>query len=141
MVTIDMVLGKLSQISIAELIENTMVETRQQYITLQREQMLAGKRNDGGMIGRYASPAYAAKKNNPVARAGNVDLYDTGDFQRSIFIDPRGETFVVDSVDNKSEMLQKKYGESIFGLNDEHTDKYVPIAETELHKQVVNALS
>ncbi len=141
MVTIDKLIDRLGKIDLEQVIDNTLVETRKQYIAQQKQQMLSGKRSDGSMIGKYANKAYAARKSNPVASAGNVDLKDTGAFQAAIFLDPRKSIFVVDSTDEKSEMLQKKYGESICGLNDESNAVYIPIAQQEAFKQITNALS
>lgn len=97
--------------------ELALYDTRDEYVKQQKEQMQAGEKSDGFVIGVYRSAAYAAKKTNPIARAGYVDLRDKGDFYRGIFASPGSDGMTVDSTDNKSGMLQEKYGTSIFVLN------------------------
>lgn len=103
---------------------NAMYETREDYVDEQKAQMQAGENSDGGIIGTYQNAAYALRKTNPVARNGNVDLRDKGDFYAGIFASPDSEGFIVDSTDNKSEMLQQKYGANIFGLNSKFKTPY-----------------
>lgn len=53
-----------------------------------------------------------------------VTLYDTGDFYREMFVDVGSEEIEIDSMDYKSDELQDKYGEKIFGLSDESKEEY-----------------
>lgn len=109
------------------LIENSLIETAAEYIGLQKDQMLHGLNAQGKTIGKYRNPAYARRKAaiNPLAGEGNVDLKDKGDFYREIFTDVRADEIIVDSSDTKSAALQKKYGEDIFGLDNDSKNEYV----------------
>lgn len=95
----------------------SLYDTRDEYVSEQKNQMQAGEKSDGFIIGVYRSAAYAARKSNPIARAGYVDLKDKGDFYRGIFASPDSSGMTVDSTDEKSGMLQEKYSTKIFGLN------------------------
>lgn len=107
------------------------------YTQRQREQMLKGERGDGKKIFRLLtgsdeySDQYAKKK----GKKKPIDLHATGDFQSEIFMDVRDEELFIDSADPKSGMLQKDYGDQIFGLQDEATSEF---AETTGEKLVLN---
>lgn len=104
---------------------NALYETRSDYVASQKDQMQAGENSEGMVIGTYRSVAYALRKTNPVARRGIVDLFNKGDFYAGIFASPDSQGLTVDSTDNKSGMLQDKYGTVIFGLNIKFKVPYV----------------
>lgn len=54
-------------------------------------------------------------KNQPTDR---VTLRDSGDFHNSFYIELLGDGFEIKAVDEKTEELEMKYGEEIFGLAD-----------------------
>lgn len=124
---IQQLIDNVSAISFNQVIEEAIEQTAPELIKQQQAQMLTAQNSDGGVIGYYASPAYKARKlaANPLA-GGKVDLKLTGDFQRSIFVDPRLGSVVIDSGDSKAGMLIEKYGENIFGLNDKSMANYNP---------------
>src|SRR5690242_4165836 len=101
MCTINEMLGRFSQLNIPQAQELALYETREEYVKQQKEQMQAGEKSDGFIIGVYKSTAYAAKKTNPIARAGYVDLRDKGDFYQGIFAQPGSDGMLVGSVDSK----------------------------------------
>lgn len=78
------------------------------------------------------SPSTAKKK----GRKKPIDLYDTGDFQREIFIDVREKTFVIDSADEKSGKLIAQFGGEIFGLNSETKSEVKKDLQVELKQQI-----
>lgn len=125
--TINSLLTSVQRLDLPLLIENSLIETAADYIGLQKDQMLHGLNAKGKQIGRYRSESYARRKAamNPLAGEGNVDLKDKGDFFSEIFTDVRSEEIVVDSADQKSAALQKKYGEDIFGLDSDSKNEYV----------------
>jgi hypothetical protein len=89
-------------------------------VELNQEQMLHGEDSEGGIIGKYSNPEYAAEKEalNPKA-GGNVDLKLAGGFQREMFLKGTSFPFNVDSTDSKRDKLigGDGYGEKAFGLN------------------------
>lgn len=80
-----------------------------------------GQMPDGSLIGRYRDAEYAIFKQqiNPLA-GGNVDLIYEGGFTKGLVVKPTERGFIFDSTDYKSASLEKKYGEDIFGLNQEY---------------------
>ena len=113
-----------------EVIEKVMMDSAEDYKNLQRNQMLHGLNSKGQKIGKYRNPIYARMKAqlNPLAGEGNVDLKLTGDFQSDMFLDVRGDTFIVDSADEKSQQLQTRYGEEIFGLDTDYKQQFADLA-------------
>lgn len=97
----------------------------------QRAQMMEGKNMEGDKIGRYRNPAYARLKNamNPVPGLGFPDLKLTGEFHREIYTEIRGDKVIIDSTNEKTEALAKRFGEAIFGLNQ---DRKSELVKTEL---------
>lgn len=86
---------------------------------VKRQEFKSGERPDGTPIGRYKSPSYEAYKvlKNPQA-GGMVDLIDTGKFTNQLFVKSKGNSkFLFESQDEKSQMLQDKYGSDIMGMN------------------------
>lgn len=125
--TINSLLTSVTGLDIPFLIETSLTETAANYIGLQKDQMLHGLNSDGTQIGKYRNKDYAAMKAqmNPLAGEGNVDLRNKGDFYSGIFTDVRSDSIIVDSADQKSGALQIKYGEKIFGLDDDSKEEYV----------------
>jgi len=114
-------LEEIQAINIDSEIEQSLYDTRENYVSLQQEQIKSGVRSDDKNIFRLStgsdqySPGYARKK----GKTKPIDLFDKGDFSMEIFMDVRDEELFIDSADPKSGMLQKDYGDKIFGLNDE----------------------
>lgn len=105
--------------------EEAINDTAKEYVDKQREQLFSGENENGEKI----LPEYTArtvaikkKKGQPTDR---VTLKDTGAFYTDMFIDVRKDEYVIDSADEKSAALQKKYGEEIFGLNEQNQTSYV----------------
>jgi len=102
-----------------------IVVTDLQIRDLKREEFKKGLKPDGSIIGKYSNPSYQAYKEakNPQAN-GNVDLIDTGSFTNRLFVFSEGEgKFIFKSQDDKSELLQNKYGKDIMGFNQEDWNK------------------
>ena len=103
--------------------------------------MLQGIRSDNSEI----SPPYTyftrtikeAKGMNPDI----VTLYDTGDFYRAMFLDVGSDILEIESTDRKSEELQKKYGEKIFGLTTSSKQEYLQEAFPVLLEKVKDILN
>jgi len=124
-----------SKIDLPYLVSLSLVQSSEDYVRLQQEQMKSGLREDGKPIynvktGSYTySPSYAKKK----GKSKPIDLYDTGAFQGDIFLHVDDATkFVVDSADSKSGKLQENYGTKIFGLDEDNKVSLKPIVQKNL---------
>lgn len=87
--------------------------------------MIAGIRADGTeILPTYTDLTIQIKqeKGQPTDR---VTLRDTGDFQNQVTTTVTDEFVTTDSTDEKSEKLQKKYGEKIFGLSEKYKAEYI----------------
>jgi len=133
---------RFESLNINELAREAVEETKQEIISLQRDQMLHGLKKDGSKIGKYKDDKYAAKKfsKNPLAGFGNVDLKLENDFQNDIFVDVRVNTLVIDSADEKTPKLIDDYGDP-FGLEKERLDKYNSISQKVLNKKIINKVT
>jgi hypothetical protein len=92
---------------------------RARVIELNQNQLLfEGKDSNGVKLQPYASEWYENYKIllNP---AGVVDLRVTGKFYNNFFVKADSFPIIVDSKDSKRDDLVEKYGESIFGLDEE----------------------
>lgn len=128
--TVGDLLVALEKVDLSYLISLALINSREEFIRLQQEQMLRGEREDGRPIfnlqtGRdQYSPGYAKRK----GRSKPIDLRDTGAFQDRIFlVSENGDTFTVDSADSKSGKLQENYGKQIFGLADDSKVRFIPV--------------
>lgn len=108
---------------VPKIVENTSYEIE----ALNKLQLNQGLSSDGDKIKiRYRSNSYAKKKNqlNPAPGFGVPDLFLTGSFYKGIGVVVRGYSYEIDSKDEKSSRLEKKYGKQIFGLTPEHKSEY-----------------
>lgn len=127
MTSINDMRKRLTRPSLNEVVQETINDNRDAIRELQIDQLKHGTKKDGKIIGKYRNDAYAAKKNrqNPLAGLGNVDLILTGALKNDIFIDVRPDVFVIDSADEKTGELIKKYGDP-FGLSKESNIDLIP---------------
>lgn len=105
----------------------TWIKTQVQEIVTKDQQELKkekinefkrGELPNKDIIGVYRNPFYAKRKfsMNPLA-GGTVDLILTGSFTNKLFLEKTERGFLFNSTDNKTELLQQKYGTEIMGLN------------------------
>jgi len=101
---------------------------------VQRDQMQVGENAEGNIIGKLRNPAYAKRKKakGGIAKLGVVDLKNTGDFYDAIFAKVESKFIEISSTDSKTDLLEKKYGDIIFGLNDYYKQKYFEILVPEI---------
>ena len=105
---------------------DSLVDTQDEYLDMQRDQMTRGINSDGGEIGMYRSQAYQYMKErmNPLA-GGTVDLKLTGDFQAELTLRRMSnKEYSIYSQDVKAPMLKKKYGEIIYFLSHAWMEQY-----------------
>ena len=149
MQTIGDLLESAQKIDINYLISESLVDSSQEYVRLQREQMLKGLTATGrpimSSLRREGSPPpeeYSYSYRKYKGKAFPIDLYDKGNFQENIFLHTdNAQTFTVDSADSKSGKLQEVFGTSIFGLNDQSKSEFIPIAAQNLVSDLKNELS
>lgn len=101
-----------------------------------------GELPDGSRIGYYRNQAYRNFKRglNPSA-SGTVDLILTGSFTRQLFVDDvRPSLFRFDSRDDKSGLLETKYGKDIWGLSERRWDERQKAYSEELAKWLKQTL-
>jgi len=88
-----------------------------QIIDINREQMLLSRDSkDNALVHQSTksillTPAYAKAQNKP-----KPDLFLSGEFQRSMFLDINFPKYLIGSDDEKTNILQDDYGKPIFGI-------------------------
>lgn len=117
-------------------------DCEKQIIAINQEQMRYGKNSKGGKIGQLHNLFYAREKINKGGSApfGDVDLYDTGQFQSKMMLWTDGQTYEIGSTDRKEADLAAKYGQEIFGLMPtfhEDAQKLTGIRLAEKYNQLV----
>lgn len=84
-----------------------------------REQLMEGLDSEGNRL----SPGYSLFTRRMKQRKGQPDdrvtLFDTGAFHKGIFAETDGDSVLISSKDPKTDSLEEKYGEGIFGISDE----------------------
>lgn len=102
-------------------IDNTIIEAvideKESIIDLNVDQIEHGINSDGEILGEYASDEYASLKKSMGSKApsGIVDLKLTGEFLEGIYMGRKGNTGIIDSRDEKTDKLERKY-DNIFGI-------------------------
>lgn len=136
--TIYNMLQAVEKMDMQYLIESSLVDSQEDYVKLQKDQMLNGMNVNDEKIGRYKSNEYASKKyqQNSLAGFGNVDLRLHGPFHGGIFADVREDVIVVDSLDAKSEKLMAMYSDKIFGLGPTR----IPMFQAVVHPRLLNSV-
>lgn len=124
-VTIQDVLDRVKRFDLGFEVEESFNETAKDFTDKQREQLFAGINADGENIKPEYAPRTVAIKNKKGQPTDRVTLRDTGEFYAGIFLEPREDIYVIDSADEKTDALVKKYGEEIFDLATKNKDKYV----------------
>jgi hypothetical protein len=119
-------IAKLERLNVMEVAVEVINDTSRQFLDMNRDQLRKGKKSTGGGIGQYASMEYAHMKSsmNSEAGFGNVDLILTGSFNQKMELSASGDSFKIDSADEKSTSLQLWYGTDVFGLTDENQRGY-----------------
>lgn len=141
--TVQNMLDAALKVDIPYLVQLSLIDSREEYVDLQKAQMMRGERQDGHPIFNLKtgsdqySPAYAKYK----GKSSPIDLKDKGTFQDEIFIQVDNPTeAIVDSADGKSGKLQENYGTQIFGLNRESRIDFIPVGQANLIAEVEKVL-
>jgi hypothetical protein len=111
---------------LAEL-QEAVIETSGEMITLNQGQMSLGKRADGTEITPTYSDLTIMLKDEKGQESRWVTLKDTGSFWGDMFVDVNANSYSLSSADEKTQKLEKKYGNKIFGLTKESkSEEYIP---------------
>ena len=129
MSTVADLLDVVEKVNLKEVIDQSINDTKEDYIRLNTEQQLfKGLATDGRQLQPlYKSNSYAKKKNamNPIPGFGVPDLKLTGSFYANQKLSVQGDEIMLDSDVNHTQYLEKNYGaDKIFGLDDENQEEY-----------------
>lgn len=121
---------KLSGIDILKESQDAIEAVKEIIADLNIEQFKQGKRADGTFMPDY-SPVSVSVYGKP---EGPIRLYETGSFYSGITVKVEGKVIVLDSTDEKTPMLEKRYikgsfsneGGELFGLTDESKEELIP---------------
>lgn len=122
MVTVAEMLRRFNRVDLVTLTADAMEQNEARIVYLNQTQLLEGKRKDGSSLGTYR-PLTIQKRLEKGRQAGFVDLFMEGNFQNRMKLFIKGRDYDMQSEDWKNDMLQDKYGESIFGLSAENKVK------------------
>lgn len=140
---------KLKRLTISDMerivMRNALDRVKSEIEDVQKFQMQLGQDANGGAIGVLRNVAYGRKKKQKggIAPLGAVDLRDTGAFQDAIDAQIVPGAILLDSSDPKTSELIEKYGEEIFGLNEDSKERLnavlIPAIELELQRFIDQA--
>lgn len=109
-------------------LQESVIETSGDIITLNQGQMSLGKRSDGTEITPSYSDLTIMLKDEKGQETRWVTLRDTGSFWGDMFVDVNASSYSLSSADEKTDKLRKKYGDKIFGLSKESkSEEYIPL--------------
>ena len=99
----------------------------------------SGEKSNGVRITPEYAPSTVQRKKKKGQPTNRVTLRDSFDWQSSFFIHYNPDGFEIKAADWKTEILKKRYGDEILGLQDEMVnilcdDVYIPALITELRK-------
>lgn len=133
MQSIKNLLSRVQKFSPEKAIGESIEETKDQIVNLNKDQLLSGfSAKDikigeyyGGIFG-YKNAGYAFEKysRNPAPGLGNPDLYNTGDFFSGFTISVRMRKGSIYSSDSKNNKLVQNYPD-IFGLGPTRQRTYI----------------
>lgn len=119
---------RIQSFDLLQEVQDAVVETSNDIITLNQGQMSLGRRADGTDITPTYSDLTIMLKDEKGQESRWVTLRDTGSFWNDMFVDVGNNSYEVGSADAKAVSLEKKYGKKIFGLTKESKrEEYIPI--------------
>jgi hypothetical protein len=126
--TIHELSRRLKGFELIEVVQEAVIETSNDIITLNQGQISLGKRADGTEITPTYSDLTIMLKDEKGQESRWVTLRDTGSFWNDMFVDVGNNSYEVGSADAKAVKLEKKYGKKIFGLTKESkSEEYIPL--------------
>jgi hypothetical protein len=135
------ILSNLKSLDLDGIIHQTLVDNEKVMADLNAVQMSKGLRSDGSeILPSYADLTIELKEGKPglAGVTDRVTLFDTGDHYRELYAEVQGaDAIEYGSKDEKSEKLQKKYGDKIYGLDSDSRDE---LAEQHLRPSYMTAV-
>jgi len=138
---------RLKRIDVQELTTSSIEETREFMIDQQVKQQYAGLLKDGRAINPLYATVTRIRKISKSAPYDRVTLRDSGEFHKSIFVDVRPNSYVIDSYRMVgkgvllSPYLEYMYGPSIWGLGGEYKARYIDVLRRAMKEKLENDLS
>lgn len=114
-------LDKLLKVDLPFSMTAAMEDTAKEATDQQRAQLAQGLMSDDNFLPDYSFRSVFQYGKEP----GPIKLYDTGDFYRGMLLDVRQDIFILESADPKSNMLQNRYGNNIFGFGTKAQAEYI----------------
>lgn len=126
--TLHQVQRRLKGFELLQEVQEAVIETSPDIITLNQGQMSLGVRADGTEITPTYSDLTIMLKDEKGQESRWVTLRDTGAFWSDMFVDVGNDSYEVGSADAKAAKLEKKYGKKIYGLTKQSkSEEYIPI--------------
>jgi len=154
MASIQEMIDKLQKVNFNDLLDESVMATKDAILNHNRMQLLFGKATDGSKLGTYAWDSYADFKAKYVASyqapygTYNFDLH--GDFQSAMYVRALLTSYEISSTDSKTGYLEslagggniKLGGERTFGLSEEDLRDYAQTnVKPELQKRLRTTLN
>lgn len=105
---------RISNLDINRATELALKARREDISNLNRDQLRIGMRADGSFLPPYSSNSVTKFGKKP----GTIKLFDTGAFYDGIKPEFKKREFNITDSDQKTDMLQDRYGDAILGLSD-----------------------
>lgn len=140
--TIDKLIANTEALDFNEVIKESVEETVQEITAYQQQQLYSGLKSDGQTIFPSYTRLTEEIKTGKGQVTDRVTLKDTGAFYAGIQVRAGANGVSITSTDPKTEMLEKKYSEKIFGLNEDSAAKYsqndlTPVATRKIKEQIL----
>lgn len=119
-------IAEISKIDLSEIVEQVILSKEDEVTSLNTDNQLY---RGIDALGQSIQPEYTALTKKIKQRKGQpsdrVTLKDTGSFYDKFTLKTKKFPFEITSSDSKKDKLVEKYGEDVFGLNDDSKDKLV----------------
>lgn len=149
MASIQEMIDKLNKVKANNLLDDSVMATKDSLLGHNRLQLLFGKATDGSILGKYSSDEYSNFKAKYVASYhapyGVYNFELRGGFQDAMYVRPLLTSYEISSSDEKTEYLEslagygnrKLGGERTFGLSKEDLIEYAQTnVKPELQKRL-----
>lgn len=122
------IMARFEALDIDAIAENSILETGNEMVQLNRDQMLAGLRSDDTKIKPEYSGTTIVEKERKGQPYDHVTLYDTGEFQGEMVLTVTKEQAFITSLSEKTDKLEEKYDTTkghILGLGPTRHNRYL----------------
>lgn len=132
-------LDQLIAVKLQQIKVDAIEQCKDEYIDQQKEQLFAGKKQDQTSITPPYAPLTIRLKSGKGQPTDRVTLKDKEDFYNRIFLDVRMTEIAADSIDSKSQSLQKRYGEKIFIIGGQYKGQFITVLQPVFLQKVKDA--